>query len=122
MNDKQTILELDLKRREAMISADVESLSQLLGDELVWIHATGKLDDKGTVLKAIGEGATVYERITVEDETVRFFEGVALVTGMASMTLVSRGARKELENRFTIVWAPAGDSYQAVNWQSTSLR
>jgi hypothetical protein len=117
-----TILELDRKRREAMIGADVESLSELLGDELAWIHATGKLDDKETVLTSIGEGATVYERITVRDETIRFVEGVALLSGLASMTLVSRGTRKELENRFTIVWTPAGDSYRAVNWQSTSLR
>lgn len=122
MTREQAILDLDRQRREAMTGADAVTLSELFSDDLMWIHATGKVDNKAAVVETIGSKATIYESIRVENESLRFVGDVAFLTGIAHMNLVSRGTPKELQNRFTIVWAPAGDSYEVVSWQSTAIR
>ena len=118
----ETVLDLDRIRRDAMTKADVATLGELFADDMVWIHATARVDTKAGLLDAIGSGSTKYLSIDVTDETVRDFGDVALVGGIAAMTAEIKGETRELRNRFTIVWARRGASWQVVNWQSTSVR
>ncbi len=118
----ETVLDLDRIRRDAMTKADVATLGELFADDMVWIHATARIDTKAGLLDAIGSGSTKYLSIEVSDETVRDFGDVALVGGVAVMTAEIKGETRELRNRFTIVWAQRAASWQVVNWQSTSVR
>jgi len=117
-----TVLELDRIRRDAMTKADVTTLGELFADDMVWVHATARVDTKAGLLDAIGSGSTKYLSIDVTDETVRDFGDVFLVGGIAAMSAEIKGETRELRNRFTIVWARRGVSWQVVNWQSTSVR
>jgi ketosteroid isomerase-like protein len=119
---ESTVLELDRIRRDAMTKADVTTLGELFADDMVWIHATARVDTKAGLLDAIGSGSTKYLSIEVTDETVRDFGDVVLVGGIAAMTAEIKGETRDLRNRFTIVWARSGVSWQVVNWQSTSVR
>jgi ketosteroid isomerase-like protein len=122
MSISETVLDLDRIRRDAMTKADVDTLGDLFADEMVWIHATARVDTKAGLLDAIGSGSTKYLSIDVTDETVRDFGDVVLVSGIAAMTAEIKGETRELRNRFTIVWVRRGASWQVVNWQSTSIR
>lgn len=114
-----TVLELDRIRRDAMTKADVTTLGELFADDMVWIHATARVDTKDGLLDAIGSGSTKYLSIDVSDETVRDFGDVVLIGGVAVMSAEIKGETRELRNRFTIAWARRGDAWQVVNWQST---
>jgi ketosteroid isomerase-like protein len=118
----ETVLDLDRIRRDAMTKADVATLGELFADDMVWIHATARVDTKAGLLDAIGSGSTKYLSIEVSDESVRDFGDVVLVGGIAAMTAEIKGETRELRNRFTIVWARRGDAWEVVNWQSTSVR
>lgn len=123
MTDTATLIrELDGKRREAMVAADVDTLGELFSDDLAWIHATARVDSKADLLASIGGGSTKYFSIEVEDETVRVFEDTALLSGVATMAAEIKGEKRDLYNRFTIVWSQVGGTWQVVNWQSTSVR
>jgi ketosteroid isomerase-like protein len=122
MSIADTVLDLDRIRRDAMTKADVATLGDLFADDMVWIHATARVDTKAGLLDAIGSGSTKYLSIEVSQETVRDFGDVVLVGGIAAMTAEIKGETRELRNRFTIVWARRGDAWQVVNWQSTSVR
>ncbi|MBB6627797.1 nuclear transport factor 2 family protein [Nocardioides sp. KIGAM211] len=123
MTDTASLIrELDAKRREAMVAADVDLLGELFSDDLTWIHATARVDTKKDLLSSIGGGTTRYLSIRVEDETVRTFNGTALLSGIAIMEAEIKGERRDLHNRFTIVWSQVDGSWCVVNWQSTSLR
>jgi ketosteroid isomerase-like protein len=117
-----TVLELDRIRRDAMTKADVAMLGELFADDMVWIHATARIDTKAGLLDAIGAGSTKYLSIDVTDETLRDFGDVVLVGGIAAMSAEIKGETRDLRNRFTIVWARRDDVWQVVNWQSTSVR
>ena len=122
MSISETVLDLDRIRRDAMTKADVDTLGDLFADDMVWIHATARVDTKAGLLDAIGSGSTKYLSIDVSDETVRDFGDVVLVGGVAAMTAEIKGETRDLRNRFTIVWSRRGDAWQVVNWQSTSVR
>lgn len=116
------ILELEKARCDAMMAANVPALSELFGDDMVWIHASAKADSKAGVLTTIGSGKTRYLEINCSEQDVRFYGDMAIVGGIADMKLDSAGEIKNLKNRFTIIWRKAATSWQVVNWQSTSIR
>ncbi|MDX2826467.1 nuclear transport factor 2 family protein [Streptomyces ipomoeae] len=122
MTDASTILKLDQERREAMIRADVDALTELFADDMMWIHATARVDTKEGLLQSIGSGKTKYLAIETGDETVRFHSGLAFLSGVAVMKAEIAGETRDIQNRYTIVYAPAGESWKVVNWQSTSVR
>ncbi|WP_133915421.1 nuclear transport factor 2 family protein [Streptomyces sp. NBC_00582] len=122
MSDATTILELDRTRQEAMIRADVDALGELLADDVMWIHATARIDTKEGLLGSVASGRTKYLAIECSDETVRFHGGIAFLSGVADMKAEIAGETRDIQNRYTIVYAPAGDGWKVVNWQSTSVR
>lgn len=116
-----TIVEdLDRARRKAMLNADVATLDGLFADDLVWIHGSGRVDDKATLLSAIGSHTVRYTAMEVLDETVRDLGGTVLLGGVVAMTVVLNGQTRDLKNRFTIVWAHRDERWLVVNWQSTA--
>jgi ketosteroid isomerase-like protein len=118
----QDILTMEQMRREAMLRADVPALDALFADDMVWIHASAKADGKAGVLDTIGSGRTRYLEIACSDEKVRLYGDMALVGGIADMTLEIGGEVKVLKNRFTINWQRVDSGWKVVNWQSTTVR
>lgn len=105
-----------------MLAADVPSLNDLLADDLQWIHASGRVDSKISLLAAIGSGATSYQSISSVGETVRHYPNAAIITGLVSIVGRVNGQRREVHNRFSIVWVRRDGLWQAVNWQSTACQ
>jgi ketosteroid isomerase-like protein len=122
MSDESKLRDLDRTRRQAMVAADVATLTELLADSLMWVHATARTDTKAGLLQAIASGATRYLSIDVSEESYRQFGDVALLSGLAAMRLEVGGAARDLENRYTIVWHRRDADWQVVNWQSTAVR
>ena len=123
MTSPQEIMALEQQRRQAMVAADVVTLSRLLADDVLWIHATARLDTKAGLLASIETKKTIYQEIACSEETVRFYGDTAIVSGIADIKAQISGEDRVLQNRFTIVWArPSGAPWQVVNWQSTTVR
>ena len=121
MTTTQDIMALELQRRNAMVSADTVTLSQIFSETMVWIHGTSRADSKKGVLASIASGKTIYRAIDCYDETVRIYADTAIVSGLVNSRLDSAGEIKVLHNRFTIVWANIDNLWQVVNWQSTTV-
>lgn len=122
MNDMKTIEALEIRRKQAMIAADVETLAALFADDMLWIHGTARADSKTGLLEAIASGKTKYQTIDSSDESVRFYGDLALLSGISVIRARIAGEDRVLQNRFTIVWAQTGAAWQVVNWQSTTVR
>ncbi len=122
MANTEDILQLETARCAAMIRADVAALSDMFADDMAWIHASAKVDGKAGVLHTIGSGKTKYLQIDCSEQTVRLYGDLALVGGIADMTLETGGETRTLKNRFTIGWLNDGAGWKVVNWQSTPVR
>ena len=123
MSQEQDVMALEQRRREAMTQADVVSLSSMFDDDMMWIHATARVDTKPGLLSSIETGSTKYLAIDCSDETVRIFEDkIAIISGIADITAEIKGEHRVLQNRFTIIWQLKDAGWKVVNWQSTTVR
>lgn len=123
MTSREEIMALEQQRRQAMVAADVATLSKLFADDLLWIHATARPDTKQGLLASIESRKTIYQAIECSEETVRLYGDTAIVSGIADIKAQINGEDRVLQNRFTILWVrKAATPWQAVNWQSTTVR
>jgi len=114
-------VEADRTRFAAQVNADVATLEKLLAPELTYIHSSGVLDTKDAYIGAIKSGKSKYKSITPEEVSARTFGDVSIVTGKATMVLLSDGKDVNLTLRYTDVWVKRDGRWQMVSWHSTRL-
>ena len=111
------ILALEDRRIEAMIKGDVQTLGEILADDLIYTHTTARVDTKASFIDAITSGRSKYKSFKREDVEVRRFVDTAVVTGHAKIHV----GDNKFEARFIDVYAKRSDVWQMVAWQSTRL-
>ncbi len=113
------ILSLERDRYDAMERADISALDAVLAEELIFTHASGKIDSKETFLKALASGGLDYRAIRTEDLEVRSYGALAVITGKSILDINVRGDARYLVLRFTSVWVQKPTGWQIVAYQST---
>ena len=121
MNETSELLELEARRCDAMVAADVGALDQLLSDDLSWTHSSARQDTKASFLTGLQAGGTRYLEIRRTDEQVRLHGDTAVVTGVAHMRASINGEERQLRNRYTNVWTKSEKGWRMIAWQSTAV-
>jgi ketosteroid isomerase-like protein len=110
---KQEILRQEQKRVEALISADVAALDGLIADDLVHIHADGKIDGKADYLHGV---ANKYKFHAVErgELRIRIYGDLAVVNGPLNQVLSVSGTDKQhkISAVVTQVWVRVADGWK----------
>ncbi|MEZ5557011.1 MAG: nuclear transport factor 2 family protein [Pseudomonadales bacterium] len=120
-NDETKLLEADAQRRAAMIANDVTTLARLLGDDLIWTHSSGKVDDKRSFLAGIESGSVAYRALDVSGIRIARHGDVFLLHGTLDGRASRDGIEKVLRNRFLSVWSQRAGGFELLAWQSTGL-
>lgn len=118
---RAVIRELEERRYRAMCEADVDTLSQLLGDSLVYTHSTASTDTKASYLAGVRAKKWQYRRIERPVEDIQVHGDCAVITGQVRIEIAVDGKPKTLNSRFTNVWLKGGKGWQMVAWQSTPI-
>ena len=111
------IIALEDRRIEAMTKGDVQTLEEILADDLIYTHSTARIDTKSSFIEAISSGRSNYRSVEREDVKVRQFGDSAVVTGHVKFHV----GDNKFEARFIDVYAKRNDIWQMVAWQSTRL-
>lgn len=116
------ILELEERRRAALIAADIATLGRLLADDLIHIHASGNADTK---LQYFALVKNMCEFMVIErpEIAIRFHGDVAIMTGPMQHTVRVKATReiRTMDAFGTQIWAPHGDTWQLVLYQATEI-
>lgn len=104
-----------------MIGADARTLSDIFADELIWTHASARVDGKASFLQALEKGSTRYLEIKRSDEQFRVHGDFAVVTGLAEMHVIVNADEKHLRNRYTNIWHHRDGAWVMIVWQSTTV-
>lgn len=107
-------------RLDAAVAGDVAALEGLLADDLTYFHSSARVDTKTSFIDSVREGRP-FKAIVIEDQRVRVFGDVGVITAVMHITL--RGAEQDriLNVRCTDVWARRQGRWQEVAWQTTRL-
>jgi ketosteroid isomerase-like protein len=113
------LLELEKQRYQAMVNVDLELLDSMLDDDLIFTHASSKLDTKESFLESLKSGTLVYKAIDIGDVEIRMHDFAGVVTGESHLDIHVRGEDRKLQLRFTTVWLKKSDGWKVVAYQST---
>lgn len=115
------IIALENRRIEAMTKKDIQTLDEILADDLSYTHSTARVETKGEFIAALTSGRTEYRSIERDDVTVRQYGDTAVVTGNAEFHVNANGNDIKFQTRFLDVYARRDDVWRMVAWQSTKL-
>jgi len=96
-------------------------VTTLLSDDLIYTHSTARLDTKQSLIGAMASGTTVYTAVEPSEVTAQDLGDAVVLTGVARISVMSRGTPNSFRVRFTDVYANTGGQWQMVTWQSTRL-
>lgn len=113
---------LETARRGAMLAADLPVLAGLFADDLVWVHASSKLDTKQSLIEKFASGGLRCYRLDHSDVATRSYGSMAIVQGRLEMDVAVDGVRRTSVNRYAGVWALASGTARLVLWQSTRVQ
>jgi hypothetical protein len=71
-------------RYAAQTSRDFAALQQLIGDDLIYIHSSAIVDDKGAYIETQRAGTVVYRVMKRSDVTVRAYGRLAIITSQGN--------------------------------------
>jgi len=115
------IRSLEERRFQAMVTADVAALEQLLGDDLVYTHSSASVDTKASLIDGIRTKRFTYQKIDRSEERIRVYGDSAVVTGQGRMELLGTDGVRVLDIRYVDVWVRSQRGWQMVAWQSTRI-
>ena len=100
----QTVIDLDAKRMAASVAKDYDALNQLIGDDLIYIHSSARMDTKASATGAMQSGATVYTAMTPSDVVAQDLGDAVVLTGVCAISVVSGGKPNSFKVRFIDVY------------------
>lgn len=117
---EQEVLKAEQARFAAFVSADVNALKALFGDDLTYIHSSGALQDKATMVGGFESGRTRYKAFTGKDLKARVMGNTAVVNGLADVTTLANGKEgAPFTIRYTAVHVNRGGKWELVAFQAT---
>jgi ketosteroid isomerase-like protein len=119
--NEQGIIDLDRKRMRAMAAKDVDTLENLLADDLVYTHSSARLDTKRSLIRAMVSGTTVYTSVEPSDVKAQDLGDTVVLTGTCQIKVTANGTPNAFGVRFTDVYTMRDGRWQMVTWQSTRL-
>lgn len=122
LGDADTVRELELRWFRAMRDGDVETLDELLADELCYLHSNATSDTKSSLLAKIRNAELRCSEVRHDVDGQAVVHGdTAIATGRVTGTVYVRGNPVELCNRALAVWSRRQGHWRLLGYQSTPI-
>lgn len=122
---KATIEDLERKRFAAQVAKDSDYLNKIFADDLIYVHSSGKTDNKETYVASILNGGSVYSKVDIEELTVRAYnkDQTAVVNGKVLITQPPVDGKPVLLHlRYLVVYTKdSKKGWQLNSWQASRL-
>ena len=116
------VLAVEIARTTALDNSDVAALEKILADDLTYVHASGKVDTKASLLGAIRSGEVHYISWTAKKLNVRVIGDSAVLDGEYLVRVTDKRVKPDPfdVNIFILgVYARRDGRWQQIAWQST---
>ena len=103
--DRDLVIELEERLRQAMLHSDVIELDTLIAPELLFTNHLGQVVSKHEDLDAHRSGRFKFIEITPSDRQIQLNDGFVVVSVLMHIVGSYEGIPVETNIRFTRVWA-----------------
>jgi Domain of unknown function (DUF4440) len=120
-DEERAVLDLEDRRYQAMIDADLETMDRLCAEELSYAHSSGVRDTKQEYFEKIRSGYYDYHSIDHPVERVEVVGDTAIVVGRMTADLSVQGTPKTIDNLALAVWAKENGEWRLLAYAPTAL-
>jgi hypothetical protein len=119
--DTAEVLQAEQQRLSAQMKNDLDTMEQLLDDELIYIRNSAIVDSKASFLDSMRKGDTVYEFIEHSNDSVRIYDCMAILTGQGQYDVRIGQKSLKLILRYHSIWQKSKGLLRMVSWQATKV-
>jgi len=121
---RKEVLAVEQARVAAFVSKDTAALDKLLREDLTYVHASGRVDNKKSLIDAIQSDQLHYTSMTNTVIHVRLDPPghTAVLDGEYAVKVINRGGNPEnldLNVFFLAVYLHSKSGWQLIAWQTT---
>jgi ketosteroid isomerase-like protein len=120
-DDVADVKKLDRQWAEYATKGDTAALSRLLADDVRYVHSSGAIDTKQTLVSTIASGALVYHAIDSEDVQVRIIGSAAILTSTTRLRVNSHGQEHDFQARFLRVYVRTDSAWRLAFHQGSKI-
>jgi ketosteroid isomerase-like protein len=104
-----------------MAAHDVAAATPFYGDDLVYMHAMGKRDDKKSLLANLASGPVRYRGLRRDRAVTRVYGDAGFIMGEFTAEVTVAGDNRTVAGSFLSVWERRAAGWQMIAWQATPL-
>ena len=121
-DDSNAILEIERRRRAALVAVDLDELDRLFAEDLIHVHSTGMKHTKAELLRHI-EQKRAFLAIDRGDLQIRVEGPIAVITGTITNRMRSRDGKAEilLHGFVTQVLRRNDEGWKFISFQLTPI-
>ena len=121
-DDSNAILEIERRRRAALVAVDLDELDRLFAEDLIHVHSTGMKHTKAELLRHI-EQKRAFLAIDRGDLQIRVEGPIAVITGTMTNRMRSRDGKAEilLHGFVTQVLRRNDEGWKFISFQLTPI-
>ena len=119
--DAKEVLQAEQSRLSAQMQNNLDTMAQLLDEQLVYVRNSGVVDSKSSYIDSMRNGNTVYELIEHANDSVRVFGCVAILTGLGKYDVKIGQMPLNLILRYHSIWHKHDGQWKLVSWQATKV-
>ncbi|MBM4218591.1 MAG: nuclear transport factor 2 family protein [Gammaproteobacteria bacterium] len=120
--DPDGVLAAEDARFAAMVAAEPEAMRRWLAEDLVYVHSTGKVDDREQLIEGVVGGRLRYLAIVPSERQVSFGGAdTAIVRGIARIHARAGDQAVDFPARYLAVYARVDGTWRLRAWQSLRL-
>jgi ketosteroid isomerase-like protein len=107
--------------KQAMVSRDRAALELIYAPKLIYVHSSGKQENKAEAIEAAVNGKDRFESIDLEDTSVSIYGKTAIVKAKVIMRINNGTAINTLSLDILHVWIKMSSGWQMVARHATRL-
>jgi hypothetical protein len=109
------------QRFEVTVKGDYKALDALLGDDLIYVHSNGNVDNEKTFLEGLTSGRSKYKSIEPLEMKARQMGEFVFIDGRGKFQVESNGQTNDLLLTYLDVWTKRNGKWQMVHWHSARM-
>ena len=113
-------LEAEDARYAAQTTLDFAAMERLFGDDLVYVHSGGVVDDKAGFIESQRSKAVIYRAMKRGETLVRLYGPVAILTGKAGFEVTLKGEDRGVSVLFHSIWVKRASGVQFISWHAAA--
>ncbi|MBL4721531.1 MAG: nuclear transport factor 2 family protein, partial [Alphaproteobacteria bacterium] len=108
-------------RLKAVMEGDLEALRKVVGEDMIYVSATGQARTRAEVFAAFSSGALKMNRMEASEVQTRLYGDVGILIYKADAKFVDGGVTVEGQTRSTTIYARRNGGWEMISQHQSEI-